>query len=415
LRILVLNCGSSSLSYKLYEDREGSAFGVLAAGKAHRVGVKGSEAAFLEHRHGGTADSPLGTTTRQTVAIPDHRRAAELILAALAAGGLAVDAVGHRFLTAGSYFQSTTLLDAAALATLELCRPLAPIHNPNSLNAIYACQEALPGVAQFVVFDNAFHATLPDYASAYALPPDVIRRHGFRKYGFHGLSYAYVAAQVPQFLGRPAKGLRMVVCHLGTGGSSVAAIRDGRSLDTSMGFTPLQGLVMSTRCGDLDPLVPVYLAERGWSAEELTGLMNGQSGLLGLSGYSSDLRDLQRRAEEDGDERARLACAMYAYRIRKYIGSYAAVLGGLDVLAFTDDIGVQNWQVREQACTGLAWCGVEIDPAANRGAARDRIGVVSAEGAGVTVLVVPGDEELAIAEEGRKLLRSMPAGREAAR
>ena len=258
---------------------------------------------------------------------------------------------------------------------------------------------------QYCVFDTAFHATLPEHAWRYALPYDLSERYGFRKYGFHGLSYQYVTLQAARTLGRPAEDFRMVACHLGTGGSSVAAIDCGRSVETSMGYWPLPGLVMSTRTGDLDPAIVLELmGQHGFTAEQVDHLLNKESGLVGVAGASSDLLELL-RLEGEGHERAQLAVAMYVHRVKSYIGAYAAVLGGLGVLAFTDEIGVRAWQVRERTCADMAWFGVKLDLDANRVAPHDRITDVSAPDSPVRILVIPADEEWIVANGGLEVLK----------
>lgn len=394
--ILVFNCGSSSLNYKVFEAGPDS-LAVALAGKAHRVGVTGSEPAFIEHRAGGQ-------TRRHVVPIATHAQAAQLVLAHLAEQAQPIDVIGHRFVHGGSAFRASARLTPETLGRLEACLPLAPIHNPNSMSVIQACRRVLPAAPQYVTFDTAFHATLPPAAYTYALPADLVRRFELRKFGFHGLSYQFVTEAAARFLGRPLSELKLVACHLGTGGSSVAAIRFGRSLDTSMGYSPLAGLMMSTRTGDLDPFIPLFLMEHaGYEAETLSELFNKKSGLLGVSGFSSDLRDLVRRRDETGDERAALALDLYAYRLKKTIGAYAALLHGPDALIFTDDIGVQNWRVRERACQDMDWCGLRLDPEANRLAPTDQVGRVSAASSRVAVLSVPTDEERVIGLEGARL------------
>jgi acetate kinase len=398
LHLLVFNCGSSSLNYKVYVSTEDGGLEVALSGKAHRVGVTGSEPSFIEHRRDGQAH-------RQVVAIANHRQAAGLVLEHLQRSDVVLDYVGHRFVHGGSRFQQSVFLTTETLEQLELCTPLAPIHNPNSLSVIHACRAALPGVAQYATFDTAFHASIPDYAAVYPLPAAVNDKFGFRKFGFHGLSYMYVLAEAARYLGSQASDLRLVACHLGTGGSSVVAIQGGRSLDTSMGYSPLPGLVMSTRCGNIDPTIPVYLMKQGHSPDQVTGLLNQRSGLLGVSGVSSDLRDLIRRADEEGDERSRLALDLYVYRLKKYIGSYVTILGGIDVLVFTDDIGVQNPRVRAGACEGMTWCGIVLDRERNRQAPTGEIARLSSDGSPVCILSVPTDEELVIGLEGLRLWR----------
>jgi acetate kinase len=417
LNILIFNCGSSSLSYKVFRTTDFRHLSVVLSGKAHRVGVQGTEDAFIEHR----LDAE---TFRETRPIRNHREAATLVITFIRERDIPIDLIGHRFVHGGSLFQRSTLLDAGQLERLERCLPLAPIHNPNSLSVIHATREALPGVRQYVTFDSAFHASIPEYAHTYALPRALVEEHGFRKYGFHGLSYQDVTQKAAGFLGRSLGELRIVACHLGTGGSSVAAVRGGRSVDTSMGYSPLAGLVMSTRSGDIDPILPLHMVERcGYTASEVARILNKQSGLLGISGFSSDIRDLihamDKREDmspltEDGRQRARLAFEMYVYRLKQTIGSMAASLGGLDVLLFTDTVGLECPEVRAAACAEMGWCGVALDPARNRRATGETIARVSHDGAPVEVLVVPNDEELVIGMEGLSLLSSIDGGRNSA-
>lgn len=398
MNILVFNCGSSSLNYKLY-GFDGNQTLVLCRGKAHRVGVTGSEPSFIEHHHGQQF-------TRVTTSIPDHRTAAGLVLDELAACRAEIDAVSHRFVHGGDEFQRSILLDKTSLEALQTLMSLAPIHNPNSMSVIQVCLQRLPGVPETLTFDTAFHAGLPESAYHYDLPEDLIQRFGLRKYGFHGLSYQYVAREVAGFLNRPLEELKMVACHLGTGGSSVAAIKGGRSVDTSMGYSPLAGLMMSTRTGDLDPMLVVSLLRReGMDPKTLADIFNKRSGLLGVSGISSDIRDLEHAVEIDKDASALRAIELYTYRLRKTIGAYTALLGGIDCLVFTDDIGLQNPLVREKACTGLDWAGIQLDEHANENAALDRVSVISPAGAKTIVLAMPTDEELVIAREADALLK----------
>ncbi len=397
MNILVFNCGSSSLNYKVFAARAGGALVAQYSGKAHRVGVKGDELAFIEH------NSPSGTS-RQTTPIPNHRVAAELALDHLAAQEVPVAAVGHRFVHGGGLFQQTAQITPQSLELLRETLPLAPIHNPNSLSVIEVSLRRLASIPEYVTFDTAFHASLPPWAYTYALSPEIARQFGFRKYGFHGLSYHYVTQAAARYLNRPLESLQIIACHLGTGGSSVTAVANGRSLDTSMGFTPLPGLVMSTRTGDLDPLLPLFmLRQLNDSPASLEALFNKKSGLLGVAGFSSDLRDIIHRmdGEEAGQpkERARLAFELYTRRLQKYIGAYAALLGGFDLLIFTDDIGVQNWRVRQSACAGLDWCGLHLEDAANRAALPDRINRINAPDSMVQILAMPTDEERVIAQE----------------
>ncbi len=403
MNLLIFNCGSSSLNYKVYQAQPPAALSVIAHGKAHHVGAQSQEAPYLVHQ----IDEQV---IRQSVALPHHAAAASEVLAKLAAAGISIDAVGHRFVHGGTQFSRTTRITANNLPDLEACSPLAPIHNPGSLSVLYLCQDRLGDTPQFAAFDTAFHARMPEYAYRYALPPALADNLGFRKYGFHGLSYQYVSGETARFLNLPVEKLRLIACHLGTGGSSAAAIAGGHSIDTSMGYTPLAGLVMSTRSGDIDPSILLTLIERdGYTAQQLNHLLNKASGLLGVSGFSSDLFEIVARAEA-GDEQARLAVTMYVYRLKIYIGSYLAILGGCDALAFTDEIGQRCWQVREAICAGLQGLGIELDISANRGADGRALQVVSAPGSPIKVLVVPTDEEFVVAQEGLQLFKEPAAG-----
>lgn len=397
MNILVFNCGSSSLNYKLYTFDHCQPQ-ILCKGKAHRVGVKGSEPSFIEHH---IADQ----TIRNTITIPDHRTAANLVLDELLRRNERVDAVSHRFVHGGERFQRSIVLDQTSLNQLQDLMPLAPIHNPNSMSVIQICLQRLQGVPETLTFDTAFHAALPESAYRYDLPDDLVRRFGLRKYGFHGLSYQYVTREAAHFLGRSLEELKIVACHLGTGGSSVAAIRNGKSVDTSMGYSPLAGLMMSTRTGDLDPMLVVSMLRReDLDQKALSDLYNKKSGLLGVSSISSDIRDLEHAAVENHDQNAARAVELYCYRLKKTIGAYVSLLGGVDCLIFTDDIGLQNPPVRARACAGLEWAGIRIDPQANQNAALDRISIISPADAHTSVLAMPTDEELVIATEGQSLL-----------
>ena len=372
---------------------------MFLATKAHRVGVIGTETSFIEYELRGD---------HQKVSLPikTHREAAQLILRYMRDRKIAIDCIGHRFVHGGHYFDRSALLDADTLKKLRLCLPLAPIHNPVSLSVIEECTALLPGVWQYVTFDSAFHSTIPRRAYTYALPKALGEKFKFRKYGFHGLSYSHVVREAAQFLENRPERLKIVACHLGTGGSSVAAIQYGRSIDTSMGYSPLPGLVMSTRCGDIDPMLSLYLmAAHAYQPDELIEVFNKRSGWLGVSGFSSDIRDIIRSTEEDDSERAELALKMYTHRLRKYVGGYAAVLEGLDVLVFTDDIGVGNWLVREKVCEEMEWCGVVLDQELNRRSTVERVCRLSAKDSRVEILSVPTEEELVIALDGIKLSR----------
>ncbi len=397
VNILVFNCGSSSQNYKLFTSN-GNSLELICKGKAHRVGVKSSEPSFIEHQW-------AGKTLKETVSLPDHRTAANLILNFLANQHFKVDAIGHRFVHGGQLFQKSILLTAENLAELATLMPLAPIHNPNSLSVIEVCLERLPGTPETLTFDTAFHAGLPEASYRYALPQSLFEEKGLRKYGFHGLSYQYVSQKAAEFLQQPLSSLKMVACHLGTGGSSVAAIQGGRSLDTSMGYSPLAGLMMSTRSGDLDAAAVLDLIQTCKNVTSVNDLLNKKSGLLGVSGSSSDIRDLIRASGEHHDPAAALAVEMYALRLKKVIGGYLALLGNVDALLFTDDIGLQNPHIRAMACSGLEWAGVHLDETANLNVPLDRTSDIRAAGSPVHILVTPTDEEQVIARETLNLLQ----------
>ena len=395
--ILVFNCGSSSLGCKIFHCGEQLDRTPSFSAKAHRVGVKGSETSFVEYRQNENCE-------RIVVALPDHRAAARHILEYLRDKELTVSLIGHRFVHGGEFFKKSVMIDKGVLKKLGECRPLAPLHNPLSLSVIHESQKALPGHPQFAVFDTAFHSAMPDYAYTYAVPMSVRERFHYRRYGFHGLSYAYIARAAPAFLGLAPHNVKMVACHLGTGGSSVCAIQNGVSLDCSMGYSPLMGLLMSTRCGDIDPMLTLYLLMTyDMRPDDVLSLLTEKSGLLGIAGFSSDLRDILNNASPEDEDRAHLAFQMYTHRLKKYIGSYIAVLSGIDALVFTDDIGATNWQVREAACHDMEWCGLKLNSAANRHASGASAALINAGDSRVKVLAMRTDEELVIAEEGVKL------------
>lgn len=398
MRTLVFNCGSSSLNFKVFEARAGQRQEVVFRGKAHRVGVKGSEPSFIEF-HGPGRDE------EEVASLPAHREAAARVFSRLREWEISFDAIGHRFVHGGGRFARSAILDTKAREELERCLGLAPIHNPISMSVIEEATASCPHLPQYATFDTAFHSTLPPETYTYALPRELRERFGFRKFGFHGLSYAYVTRAALEYLELEGKPSRLAACHLGTGGSSVAAIRDGRSVDTSMGFSPLAGLVMSTRSGDLDPMLLLYLmASHGLRPEELENLLNKKSGLIGLSSFSSDLRDIIRRIHDEDEQQAGLAFSMYCHRLRKFVGAYIALLGGVDAVVFTDDIGVTNAAVRSRVCEGLGWAGIALDEDANNAAPHDSIGDIGAADAAVRVLTIPTDEERVIAWEGARLL-----------
>ncbi|MFA5115794.1 MAG: acetate/propionate family kinase [Candidatus Omnitrophota bacterium] len=400
MNILVFNCGSSSLTYKVFQAKSSGDIKVVAYGKAHRVGVKGTEPSFIEHHFNNEV-------SRITTPIANHQAAARLILKHIEDSRIKIDCLGHRFVHGGSHFKGSVLLDARTLKKLLLCLPLAPIHNPIAFAVIYESRKFFPGLPQYVTFDSAFHSAIPGHAYTYALPKKIIKKFGFRKYGFHGLSYSYAAREIPRFLKRNPKNIKIVACHLGTGGSSVAAIKNGRSIDTSMGYSPLSGLIMSTRCGDIDPMLMIYLMNTyGYRPDELMDILNKKSGLLGISGFSSDITDIIHHIYEKKDiVRARLAFNMYIHRLKKYIGSYIVALGGIDALVFTDDIGIHSWQVREKVCENMEWAGIVLDNKLNRKISGDKTSLINDTRSKIKIALLPAEEEFIICLEGIKLLR----------
>lgn len=397
MNILVFNCGSSSLNYKLFEINGKDAIPVIF-GKAHRVGVVGTQAPFIEHHHGN--DRYV-----QNVNLPSHSIAAEYILDYLGSLNVKIDAIGHRFVHGGSIFHESTLITASNLVDLEACLPLAPIHNPNSFNVIKISSQKLPGIPEYLTFDTAFHSGISPRAYSYTLPKELVSQFGYRKYGFHGLSYSYVIDRVARYLCKSKNELKIIACHLGTGGSSALAYKNGFSYETSMGYSPLSGLMMSTRTGDLDPLILLYLLETThYTPDELETFLNKKSGILGISRFSSDLRDIQSRIDTDKYPPAELAHSMVSYRITKFIGAYAVLLKGFNALIFTDDIGAQNWRLRESVCKNLEWLGICIDPERNRNCDPSLINCVSTDTSNVKVISMPTDEEWVIAHEGYHLL-----------
>jgi len=390
--IMVLNCGSSSLKYKVLR-MPGEI--ELVAGEAERVGIKTQAEPFVTHR-------VLGKSRTVTAKMPDHasafRKALELIAEDTKEHPeVAVTAFGHRFVHPWTFFDKTTLVDAGAYEKLKKTLPLAPIHNPISYSLIEICHNEYPQIPQFVIFDTAFHTPIPEELRAYALPKRIVKKHGLRKYGFHGISYQFVTTEACRFLGRPYESQKIIGCHLGTGGSSVCGVRDGKSVMTSLGFTPLEGLIMNTRSGDLDLGLMFYLMFReNLSCDAIETLLNKKSGLLGLFGDSSDMRDVVKK--RDTDPRAAFALSMYARRVKKYIGYAGLLLERPDILLFTDTLGVGLPVVREEICRGLEYLGISLDKAKNDGYAGGVVDI-SQEGSETRILVIPTDEEIMIARE----------------
>lgn len=392
MNVLALNCGSSSVKFKLVDSGTES---VAAEGLVEEIGT---DRARFSYR---TSD---GRTHERSSSVADHEVAVRLVLSALvdARHGVlpdlsAIHAVGHRVVHGGDAFTESVVVDDGVLEAIRGCVGLAPLHNPHNLRGIEVALELLPGIPEVAVFDTAFHQRMPPHARTYALPAGAREGLGIRRYGFHGISHGFVAEAAAAELGRPLEELKMVTCHLGNG-ASMAAVKNGFSVDTSMGMTPLEGLVMGTRCGDIDPAAVLHLLdEGGLSLVEVREMLNAGSGLLGLSGVSSDMREIL-GAADSGNADAALAVDVFCHRARKYLGAYAAVLGGIDAVIFTGGIGENEPVVRSSICEGLEFLGIEIDDAANeRGDAR--IG-----SARVAVLVVRSDEELAIARQARRVL-----------
>ena len=397
MKVLVINCGSSSLKYQLIDsDTED----VLAKGLVERIGIEGS---VLTHRPAGkdkvVIEQPM----------EDHNIAVKLVIDALVDKNHGVisdlseiGAVGHRVVHGGEKFDKAVLIDKSVKKDIEELSALAPLHNPANLIGINACEKNMPGVPQAAVFDTAFHQTMPKRAYMYGLPYEYYEKYKVRRYGFHGTSHDYVSARAAELMGRDRKELKIVVCHLGNG-ASISAVKNGKCMDTSMGLTPLEGLIMGTRSGDLDPAILEYIGEKeGLSAAEVNTVLNKKSGILGLSGgVSSDFRDIA-AAIDEGNEKAKTALETYNYRVAKYIASYAVAMQGIDVIAFTAGVGENNYEVRAAVCDHLAFMGVKVDKEKFKTHGEEVI--ASTKDSAITVMVVPTNEELAIARQTIALL-----------
>ena len=392
MNVLVFNCGSSSLKYRLLEmpsERE------LAGGEAQRVGPKTAEPGRVFHRIGGVQEAHRAD-------MADHAAAFEEVMRLLARDPrLVPDAVGHRVVHGGAIFAAPTVVDSSVLERLEATRALAPLHNPPAMALMAACQARYPRLPQVAVFDTAFHATIPDYAYTYAVPLALRRDLGIRKYGFHGTSHQFVAEEASRLLGKPMASLNAVSCHLGSGGASLCAIVNGQSVDNTMGYSPLQGLVMSTRSGDIDPAVVMnLLALSGGNGDGVDALLNKRSGVLGLSGVSADIRDViaSLSGAATGDTRGERTLEVYLWRIRKYLGAYLTVVGRADAVIFTDTIGETEPHVRWAVCAGLEVFGLHLDPELNRRATALPTDIAAPDSR-VRALVIATNEELAIARQ----------------
>jgi len=392
IRVLVINSGSSSIKYQLFDMDNGS---VLASGAIERIGE--SQSLYRHRVHRGIKI----TESRDELCVTDHRIGLSLIATRLSESGVITDlselfAIGHRVVHGGESFREPAMINEAVLKQIQDMIPLAPLHNPANATGIEITMLQAPGVPQVAVFDTAFHQTIPEHAWRYALPDRFYTEHRVRRYGFHGTSHAYVAKQAAAFLGKPLQTLNLITLHLGNG-ASATAIKQGKSVDTSMGMTPLEGLIMGTRCGDMDPAIHFYLGRTtDLGNNELESLLNKESGLKGICG-STDMREVHRLAET-GDEQARLAIDMYCYRIKKYIGAYYAALGRLDAVVFTGGIGENAPWLREQCCTGLEALGIAIDEQRNISASSDTF-AINSETHSVSLLVIPTNEELEIARQ----------------
>lgn len=397
MKILVLNCGSSSIKYKLFDMDSKS---VVAQGGIEKIGLPGS---FLK------LALPGGEKKILEKDVPEHAAGVEFILRTLTSaehGAIKsldeIGAVGHRMVHGGEKFSRSALLTREVREAFAACNDLAPLHNPANLKGVHAVDAILPGVPQVGVFDTAFHQTMPDYAYMYAVPYGLYEKYGIRRYGFHGTSHRYVSRRACEFLGVEPEGRRVITCHIGNGGS-VSAVKDGKCIDTSMGLTPLEGLMMGTRSGDIDAGAVTYIMEKErLDASGVSDLLNKKSGVLGVSGVSSDMRELE-AAVRAGNPRAALAEKIYFYRVKKYIGAYAAALGGVDIIAFTGGVGENQASCRAAACEGLEFMGVRLD--AERNKAHGEEALISADGSAVKVVVIPTDEELMIASDTMDILK----------
>lgn len=400
MNILVLNCGSSSIKYQLINIETHRLF---AKGIVEKVGMKGS---FLRH------EKENGEKVKLEGEVIDHLTGIEYVLGVLISkkhgclGSLSeINAVGHRMVHGGERFQGSSLITEETIKDFKACIPLAPLHNPANLKGVQAMQYMLPEIPQVAVFDTAFHQTMPAYAYMYALPYSLYKKYGIRRYGFHGTSHYYVARRACEILGVSMESMRIITCHLGNG-TSMAAIKDGKSIDTSMGLTPVEGLIMGTRTGDMDLGVLTYVMEKEELNISVTStLVNKHSGMLGITGISSDMREIEKEAEA-GNERAILGLDMFRYRIKKYIGAYTAALGGLDLLIFTGGIGENDPVTRELCCAEMEYMGLEFDPEKNAGV-RGKEMLLSKPSSRVKVMTIPTNEELVIAEHTYRIVSGL--------
>ena len=398
MKILVINAGSSSLKYQLIDM---DSMTVMAKGLCERIGIAGSN---LQHKN-----LVKGISEKIESVMENHADAIRMVLEALTNEEYGViksmdeiGAVGHRVVHGSEYFADSCVIDGKVMEALKMCIPVAPLHNPPNITGIEACEKNMPGVPQVAVFDTAFHQTMPAKAYMYALPYEYYEKYKIRKFGFHGTSHKFVSQEAAKMLGKPIEDLKIITCHLGNG-SSVSAVDHGKCVDTSMGFTPLDGVVMGTRTGSMDPAVVTFLINNaGMDAKEVDTLMNKQSGVFGISGISSDFRDLS-QAADNGNKRAQLALDMFTYSVTKLIGAYAAAMGGVDAVVFTAGIGENDGTIRAKIVENLGFMGIKINPELNK--ARGEAVDVTADGASVKTLVIPTNEELMIALDTQRLTK----------
>ena len=403
MNVLVVNAGSSSLKYQLFDTTAGV---VRAKGLCERIGIDGK----IKHQNLET-----GAVYEKEIAMPNHTVATKIVIDALLSAEYGsvksmdeIEAVGHRIVHGGAYFSESVLLTDEVLAKLELCRDLAPLHTGAHIMGIQGCLAAMPKTPQVLVFDTAFHtASMPDYAYVYPVSYDMYEKYAVRRYGAHGTSHRYVSGECIKLLGGKAEGTKIVTCHLGNG-SSISAVKDGKVLDTSMGFTPLAGIEMRTRCGDIDPaIVPYIMNKTGMNADEMNEYMNKKCGFLGVSGVSSDCRDVSAAAKA-GNKRAKLALDIVSYQIRKFIGAYTAAMGGLDAIVFTAGIGENDWEMRESVCSQLGYFGVEFDAEHNANLPRPLTATeISKPTSKVKVFMIPTNEELVIASDTERIVKAL--------
>lgn len=403
MNVLVVNAGSSSLKYQLFDTTAGV---VRAKGLCERIGIDGK----IKHQNLET-----GAVYEKEIALPNHTVATKIVIDALLSAEYGsvksmdeIEAVGHRIVHGGAYFSESVLLTDEVLAKLELCRDLAPLHTGAHIMGIQGCLAAMPKTPQVLVFDTAFHtASMPDYAYVYPVSYDMYEKYAVRRYGAHGTSHRYVSGECIKLLGGKAEGTKIVTCHLGNG-SSISAVKDGKVLDTSMGFTPLAGIEMGTRCGDIDPaIVPYIMNKTGMNADEMNEYMNKKCGFLGVSGVSSDCRDVSAAAKA-GNKRAKLALDIVSYQIRKFIGAYTAAMGGLDAIVFTAGIGENDWEMRESVCSKLGYFGVEFDAEHNANLPRPLTATeISKPTSKVKVFMIPTNEELVIASDTERIVKAL--------